>query len=131
MQGACCSGAWQLSLLPALACFAPLRGYSATYAFAAVAAKSMSNSLRSVNASRPFQWRRDCVGLDFAIASVAEEAVCVCTQLEAELAKVRRIATEATEEGARLADLAARASKDKAITDAHTREVGPGSVPVK
>ena len=38
--------------------------------------------------------------------------------------KVRRIATEATEEGERLADIAARASKEQAIADAHTLEVG-------
>ena len=55
----------------------------------------------------------------------------MCTQLEAELAKVRRIASEATEEGTRLADLAAKGSKEKAIADAHTREVGPGGLPFK
>ena len=49
----------------------------------------------------------------------------MCAQVEAELAKVRRIATEASEEGARLADLAARGSKNQAIANAHTREVGP------
>ena len=52
MQGASCSGAWQLTVLPALACFDSLRSSQLPLcSLLQVNAESISNRLRSGNAS--------------------------------------------------------------------------------